>query len=359
MMNKKHIRKVVFFLFAIIGMSSMASTLASSTSDRALTPEKIIAIESFWQLVTQDKFVTTDNITISYAVNLKSDNRPYIVIVPGRSESYVKYKELAYDFDKQGYGSVIIDHRGQGLSQRLLANRFKGYVASFDDYAQDLNQLLQQVLPNLYPNQQHTPYMLAHSMGGAIALRYLQNHKNNIQALALSSPMIAISSGNIPHWLAKSMVKFGTKLNHWLSNNPWYFLGQDDAIATSFADNQLMHSKARFQRFIALYQEYPEIKLGGVTFNWLDQALKANENIFSDIAKINLPILMMQASKELIVDNMAQTEFCKQLQLANKQTCVSGKPKVIDGAYHELFFEIDEYRDLALNSTLDWFEKQH
>ena len=341
-----------------IGISLMASS-AKAVEHRVLTSEKEAAIASFWQEVNEATFFTEDKVTIAYVANFKRSNAPYIVIIPGRSESYLKYQELAYDLDVAGYDSVIIDHRGQGLSQRLVANHYKGYVGKFDDYAKDINQLLNDELPNLYPNKQHTQFMLAHSMGGAIALRYLQNYPNNVKSLVLSSPMIAISSGGIPNGLAKAIVKSGAKINQWLSDTPWYFFGQSDSNISSFEDNKLMHSKVRYQRFQHLYQQRPELKLGGVTFNWLDQALKANTDIFNDLSKITQPVLLMQASDEHIVDNSAQDDFCQQLHQVNSKSCIKGKTEQINGAYHELLFEIDKHRNKALDAALTWFAKQN
>ena len=326
-----------------------------TTKNRALTPEKVTAIEVFWRSVSEDSFVTADDINIAYAVNFKDPERPYIIIIPGRSEAYLKYQELAYDFDQLGYDCIIIDHRGQGLSQRLLKNRLKGYVEKFDDYAQDLHQLLSQVLPEKYPKQCYSSFMLAHSMGGPIALRYLQKYQHNVQALVLSSPMIAISSGKSPQWLANALVNIGVKINTWLTNEPWYFFGQSDNAKMSFTHNILMHSPERFASFQALYQDRPELKLGGVTFHWLKQSLIVNEAIFHDIEKITLPVLTIQAGKERLVDNQAQNNFCQQLQQINYDACVDGKPLIIEGAYHELFFEIDQYRNTAIEATLAWF----
>lgn len=336
--------------------------------NRALTAEKITAIEKFWCSVREESFVTTDNINIAYAVNFNDTKRPYIILVPGRTEGYLKYKELAYDLDQQGFDCIIIDHRGQGLSQRLLTNQFKGYVGKFDHYAQDLHQLLSQVLPEKHPKQCQSSFMLAHSMGGLIALRYLQNHKHNVRSLVLSSPMIAVNSGNTPLWLAKFLVACGSKLNTWLTNgtrlhegdssekDAWYFFDQQDHEDTLFADNVLMHSPERFQHFQNLYQTRPELQLGGVTFHWLKQALQANKDVFQDLDKIKVPVLMMQAGKEKLVSNEAQNNFCQQLHNINATCCINGKPMVISGAYHELFFEIDEYRNTAINATVSWFK---
>jgi len=351
--------KLITTIFLLLTGLSLMADAATMVENRALTSDKVAAIKSFWQEVSEARFISQDQITIAYVTNFKRHNKPYIVIIPGRSESYLKYQELAYDLDLAGYDSVIIDHRGQGLSQRLVENQWQGYVEKFDDYAKDINQLLNKELPRLHPKKLHKQLILAHSMGGAIALRYLQHYQNNVQSVALSSPMIAISSGGIPNWLAQTIVKSGTKLNHWLSDNPWYFFGQNDSNITPFAENKLMHSKIRYQRFQELYQQRPELQLGGVTFNWLAQALKANVDIFHNVSSITAPVLLMQASEEHIVDNSAQDDFCQQLNQAHPKSCPGGKPKQILGAYHELFFEIDEHRNTAINAALNWFEKKH
>jgi lysophospholipase len=355
-MKHKQLYQLALIFWLLLGISAMANA-KSLLSKRALTLEKIAAIDTFWQSVTQASFKTTDNIDIAYATNFKRPGQPYIVIVPGRSESYLKYQELAYDLDEQGYDSVIIDHRGQGLSMRLTTNHLQGYVEKFDQYAQDLQRLLHHVLPKKHPQHQQSSFMLAHSMGGAIALRYLQLYPHKVKALSLSSPMIAISSGSTPDWLAKALIKTGSTINRWLSNTPWYFFGQSDSNQSSFAQNRLMHSAKRFQRFQSLYQAQPVLKLGGVTFNWLEQAMINSDNLFIDIEKLSLPIQMLQAENEQIVDNNAQDNFCLTLNNFNHKACPGGKPIVISSAYHELFFEVDHYRDIAIDKVITWFSQ--
>lgn len=328
-------------------------------SKRALTTEKVIAIEKYWQSVHQASFTTVDQVNIAYATHFKRPDQPYIVIVPGRSESYLKYQELAFDLDALGYDWVIIDHRGQGLSMRLTANPLQGYVEDFDDYARDLHQLLEQVLPQKYPQHQQSAFMLAHSMGGAIALRYLQLYPHQIKALSLSSPMIAIASNGVPTWLAKFLVKTGRAINQCLSATPWYFLGQSDINQSTFEENRLMHSKLRFQRFRELYHQRPELKLGGVTFHWLQQALDNSDKLFIDLKKLSLPIQLMQAEEEYIVDNNAQNSFCRQLSTLKPDHYPENKPIIVAGAYHELFFELDQYRDIAINNAIAWFVQHH
>ncbi len=88
------------------------------------------------------------------------------------------------------------DHRGQGLSDRLLPDSDMGHVYDFNDYIDDMELVLQQL--NLSGYQQR--FVISHSMGGAIATRYLQTHPDhNFDGLILSAPMFGI---NLPWYLS-------------------------------------------------------------------------------------------------------------------------------------------------------------
>lgn len=89
-----------------------------------------------------------------------------IVVCPGRIESYVKYAELAYDLVHMGFDVLIIDHRGQGLSGRMLPDTHRGHVDRFSDYVDDFAAFWQQ---DVQPGPWRKRYILAHSMGGAIS----------------------------------------------------------------------------------------------------------------------------------------------------------------------------------------------
>ncbi|XQW85390.1 alpha/beta fold hydrolase [Thalassotalea piscium] len=316
------------------------------------------ALATFWQQGNFSTFNGIDNIKIHFATFTNQTNHQCLVISPGRVESYIKYQELAFELYQHGYNIFIIDHRGQGLSQRMTTNPHKGYVKRFDDYADDLATFITgHVNPSCLPGTK--PLLLAHSMGGAIGTRVLQLHPNLVKAAVLSSPMFAINSGGIPLWLAKNLIHSGAFLNNVLSSEPWYFLGQNDYKAKEFADNILTHSPSRYQTFIKRYQQHQHVQLGGVTFQWLSQALQTNKDIFNDIDKIKTPVLILQAGEDSIVDSATQDDFCHALYQRNTQLCSSHKPYKINGAYHELFFEDDTYRQQALNKTLNWLKQHH
>ena len=310
-------------------------------------------IAEHWNTGTFSSFQGKDNVRINYASFTNAKHQQCIVVVPGRTEGYLKYKELSYDLFSQGYDIHIIDHRGQGISERIAENAHKGFVNQFDDYSEDLNTFIQTVTEQ----QCQKTFILAHSMGGAITTRYLQLYSHEIAAVVLASPMIAINGGGIPRWLGKLIIGTGSTINHWVSDQPWYFLGQGDYQPSPFEGNGITKSDVRYEIISALYDNHADIQLGGVTFPWLAQALKANEDIFKDIEKVTPPLLVLQSGADPIVDNGAQDEFCKQLHQTHMHSCPGGKPVVIQNALHELFFEQDKYRQPAIEQVLNWFNQ--
>ena len=84
-----------------------------------------------------------------------------VLVLQGRAEFIEKYFETVRDLRARGFAVVTFDWRGQGLSDRALSNRHKGYVRSFSNFITDLEAVMEQVvLPDCPP----PIFALAHSM---------------------------------------------------------------------------------------------------------------------------------------------------------------------------------------------------
>ncbi len=344
--------------------------LMTKADDNRFTTETQLAsrynteIADFWQQGEFSHFSGVKESRINYAIFRQTEPHSgapdkCLVISAGRSESYLKYKELIFDLFHLGFNVFLLDHRGQGLSERALENPHKGYVENFQYYIDDLATFIESIVsPHcIVDGTTHKPYLLAHSMGGAIATRFLQDHPDKIQAAVLSSPMLGFNSGGIPEFIAEPLIKTTVQLNQWFDDTPWYFLGHKDYAQNKFEGNPLMHSEVRFKQFNQLYKETPAIQLGGITIKWLTESIAALETIFTKIEKITVPTLVIQSGGDKIVNNQAQDDFCRQLHQLQPQSCPNGKAFVVKDAYHELFFESDIYRQQALIAVVDWFEQ--
>jgi lysophospholipase len=305
-----------------------------------------------WQQAKRSYFSGVAEVDIAFIELFHSSEHPTIVVSPGRCESYEKYQELAIELYHKGYNIFIIDHRGQGLSSRLLSNPHKGYVVAFDDYAKDLITFISD---KVKPRITQTPFLLAHSMGAAIALRTLQLSPNIVQSAALCSPMLQINSGNTPIGLAKLLIRVRCLFDKLLGRESGYFINQGDYKAKLFADNELTHSLDRYKSFLDLYQSTPNIQLGGVTNHWLSEAVKANHDIFDNLNCLRVPLMLLQAGKDSIVDNHVQNQFCREAA----RFCPISGPIVFANAKHELLFETDDIRSEAVNQIQGFFQSSN
>lgn len=305
-------------------------------------------IEPFWQSHVQTKeFLGGDNVPIKYAKLINENADKLIVISPGRTEGYIKYKELAYDLFQQGYSVYIIDHRGQGLSGRMTKNPQKGHVKNFDDYVTDLKKFydLEIALSDVTKR-----YLVCHSMGGAIGAKYLIKYQDDFDKAVFSSPMLAFIFP-LPDVIADILIASLNSINQLFSSEPWYFPGHGDDKPEPFKSNIIMQSEARYKIYSETYAQHPDVILGGVTINWIAESAAAMNQIKSNADAIKTPFLLMQSGNDKVIKNSGQDKFC-----TKAPACVDGKPFRIENAYHELFMEQDQYRLPALNKMLDFLQ---
>ncbi len=304
----------------------------------------------FWRTREERQFMGIDDIPIHYVSFCSPFHDKTLVILPGRSESYMKYPEVAYDFYHLGYDIFIIDHRGQGRSGRMLNDRQKGHVEAFDHYVDDLATLIELEMAS---RQSHHCYALAHSMGGAILSRFLMRYPTSVFcAVALCAPMFGIHLP-MPRWLANFLVD---QAEPSLKRRNAYALSTGQWRPLPYFMNLLTHSYARYQRYLRYYADYPELRLGGPTYHWMRESLRMGDNLIENAGKIQTPLIVLQASADKIVSNQALLAFCELHQKAE-----TGKkeqnPLIIQGAYHEILFEKDVLRAQALNAICDFFDQ--
>ncbi len=309
-------------------------------------------LPAFWRTHAREgSFLGKDGITARYAVLRNPDSRRAIIIVNGRLESYLKYQETALDLYRQGYSLYLIDHRGQGLSDRLLADDHKGHVAWFDDYVEDLKTFHDQVVLADRPQKR---FLLAHSMGGTICARYLTRWPDDIDAAALCSPMMGIRLTPLPGWFALGLARLIARTRRRLGLAPGYAPGQGRYRDRPFAGNRLSHSPARYAEFRRLYLANPRVQLGGPTAEWVYEGMLGARRAVVEAGQIRTPLLLLQAGSDSVVTARDQDAFCANMA-AGGHPCAGGKPLRIEGARHEILNESDPYRLPALTAILDFF----
>jgi lysophospholipase len=279
-------------------------------------------------------FAADDGALLRHGLWPREAARGTVLTLGGFTEFIEKYLETVQDLLGRGFAVAALDWRSQGLSHRALANRHKIHADDFARHALDLRQFLERVVAPRLPG----PYVvLAHSMGGHIALRYLHERPPLVRAAVLSAPMLDIA---LPRGLRGAVAAL-TGAGVALGLGSAYALGHRDygAWKQRFEGNRLTSDPVRFARAHAAIAADPQLASGGATFGWVRAALRSIR-LFSDpayLAGFATPICIVQAGDDRVVCNTAQERFARHVR-----SCELHR---IDGARHELLQERDELRD--------------
>lgn len=295
-------------------------------------------IDSLYESGVEGFFLGRSDVKIYYKLFKQNNTEKAIVISSGRTEAAIKYKELIFDLYMNGFSVYIHDHRGQGFSGRMTQNPQMGYIDSFQFYIDDLKFFYDNFVSK---RSYKKTYLLAHSMGGAIGMTYIQQHPNDFSAASFSSPMLGFKPGIC-------------KLTSLLENDqPKFAIGQTEYNdkKNSFEDNALTGSKVRFDRMLEVYKKHPVARLGGVTYNWLSRSCEQFEYMLDHINMVQTPFVLFSAENEDIVSIKAHSKF---INAAKEQNKICEYVEIED-AQHELFIETDNIRNKVMNKTLDFF----
>ncbi len=280
-------------------------------------------------------FESFDGLALRYAIfrSHVSVAKGTIVLLQGRNETIEKYFETIRDLTEQGFWVATFDWRGQGASPRLIKNKELGYVRRFSDYEKDLEAFLEKIV---LPDTRLPFFMVAHSMGGAIALAAAPRLANRIERIALCAPFLELEGQGLSN---RSLMRIARFLR--LIGMGKKAFGKN-RTRVEFEGNVVTSDPQRFARNRAIVVEHPEFALGAPTVRWIDECLRAGQRIssFRHLNMITVPTIVLAPSHDSVVSFMSIEQLSKRFR--------AGHFIAIDGAMHELFQERDRYREQAL-----------
>lgn len=268
--------------------------------------------------------------------------RGTVLVLPGRTEYIEKYALLAAELAQAGWGALVIDWRGQGLSDRLAGDAALGHVGRFADYQLDL-AALSDAARSL---ECRAPMpLLAHSMGGCIALRALCDGYG-APAAAFSAPMWGLPLSRIMRIGIRTMAHFlrpfGRDTAYLPTTGPQYGLP-----SMAFGGNPLTSDPDQFARMQAQIRETPTLALGGPSLRWGGAAL-AEMATLARLPAPDLPAVIGLGSNERIVSPAA----------IRAQAARWPRAALVDypDAEHELMMEVPAVRRDFLSRALTLFD---
>ncbi len=267
---------------------------------------------------------TTDGVRIRVAAWPDGD-KGTVLLFPGRTEYIEKYGPAAGELAARGFATMVIDWRGQGLSDRACSNKMAGHVGDFGDYQRDIDAMVDAAqgldLPRPF-------YLVSHSMGGAIGLRALMNGLQ-VNAAFFSAPMWGILMSPVTKPIAATLTTAFTGVGMGCAFAPG--TNEKSYISTNpFDDNVLTTNENMFNWLTEQERSYPDLKLGGPSMAWVKAALQECQAL-AKLPPPDTPATTFLGGNERIVDPNAVISYM--------QNWANGELVMIDGAQHEILME--------------------
>lgn len=244
------------------------------------------------------------------------------MIAHGYGEHIGRYAHVISALTGRGYAVYGLDHRGHGRSPGPRAR-----ITRFDEYVDDLHLLGRRVAGE-WPDL--PCFLIGHSMGGLIAVRYALRYQSELSGLVVSDPALRITD-DIPQFVQKigqaiAVVAPGLPLVPPKINN---ILSTDPAVEAAFKADPLCYH-------------------GWTTAGMARQLLLAGEDARRRLDQLTLPLLIMHGGDDHLTSPAGSRQLYEQAQNADKTF------KIWPGLRHEIFNE--PIRDEVITFMLDWLD---
>ena len=260
--------------------------------------------------------------------------RGSVVLMGGRGEFIEKYAtEIVGELRERGYCVFAMDWRGQGLSDRPLADRNKGHIDSFATYMADLQLFLAEVVA---PSAPRPIVALCHSMGAHIMMRELaENGSGPIAAGVLVSPMTALRREAMLRSVLMLMPEVPAVEERYLFGTGPFVL-----LARQFNANFVTHDERRYRFTEQWFAADPRLVLGGPTLGWGRQAVRSMTTALAPgyLERIELPLVLITAGQDPLIDSRSHDAVAARLRHGEHFTVAEAK--------HEVMMETDALRGL-------------
>jgi alpha-beta hydrolase superfamily lysophospholipase len=244
--------------------------------------------------------------------------RAVVVIAHGASEHSDRYEHVAARLVGEGYAVYAIEHRGHGRSEgrRALIDRIDNAVA-------DLDAL---VLRAAADRPGVPLFLLGHSMGATVSLRYALAHQDRLSGLILSGALAALEPPPLPQQLvirALSAVAPGLRVVPIDAN----LVSRDPAV-------------------VKAYVEDPRVYHGKLPARTVAELADAIASFPDHVATITIPTLVMYGT----ADRLCPTAGSRMLEhrLGSSDVTV----RAYEGLHHEIFNEPE--RERVLDDLCTW-----
>jgi acylglycerol lipase len=246
-----------------------------------------------------------------------------LLIVHGLGEHGGRYGNVVNRFVRQGYAVYALDHIGHGRSEGG-----REQIDRFSDYTETLKRFVEMV-KTWQPGR--PLFLLGHSMGGLIAVRYLLDHQHEFRGAIISAPALKAGDG-----VSQATITIGKLLSK---------------VAPSMGVLALDASLiSRDPVVVTDYEQDPLTFHGKTPARLAAEMLNSMSEVEGRMREISLPFIVLQGTDDQLV-NPAGAEM-----LYEHAGSVDKTLKTYDGLYHEVLNEPEH--EQVLDDVEAWLTVQ-
>jgi alpha-beta hydrolase superfamily lysophospholipase len=274
---------------------------------------------------TSRTFSSLDGLNLFCREYITDQERARLIIVHGLGEHSGRYRRVVEHLFPTGISMWVPDLRGHGRSSGR-----RGHVERFDQYLDDVKTVVDRARQDK-PGQRKI-FLLGHSMGGLIAIRFAQEYPDLIDGLAVSSPALGmiIEIPLMKFVMAKlmSILRPGLQLSNELNVEK---ISHDPEVVEAYREDILVHNK--------------------ISARWSTEFLKNMEFARQNMSNLSMPVLFQVAGDDHLVNGLVSKRVFND---------IAGRDKTLhdyEGFYHENYNETADRRQRALSDLADWLDR--
>jgi acylglycerol lipase len=244
--------------------------------------------------------------------------RAMIVLVHGLGEHSGRYDHVVARLVDAGYAVHAVDHRGHGRSDGPRA-----FIEDMDNAVADIDTLIDRAVAA----QPGVPvFMLGHSMGGLIALRYALAHQDRLAGLVLSAALAQLDA------VPKPLELVGRALSVIAPRAPLIAI-----------DPELV---SRDPAVVAAYRSDPLVHHGKIPARTAAQLADAVARFPSTVGAITVPTLILYGTADGLAPPAGSVMLGERIGAQDKTITA------YDGLFHEILNEPE--REAVLEDIVGW-----
>jgi acylglycerol lipase len=242
-----------------------------------------------------------------------------VLIAHGAAEHSGRYEWVAGELVARGCAVYALDHRGHGRSagRRALVDRI-------DNAVTDLHAL------SRLAHQRHPDaprFLLGHSMGGAIALRYALRYQDELAGLVLSAPLAVLEAGPVARTAARLLSRIAPRLPVYRIDGTT--VSRDPEVVRAYDGDELNHR-------------------GPLPARTIGELSATVASLPSRLPELRLPVLVVYGTGDRLVDPAGSVLVGDRVG-SEDRTVIP-----YDGLYHEVLNEPE--RERVLTDIATWVE---